>query len=282
VTRLLITLECLRDRTDAAAEKFLIQAFGQREELSAIKSAPGGESIEQMLTSLMASGPKCAQLALVDAHKELPDDELADAFLAACRSRTPAEVYDVFSPYFTGKFHLRKKSRDAASLRRDAIAAVLINDMRTFRFERAHIAPGNSPELPNRLDPRWLDLAVKNEHMELMQALAIPGHVGANKLLSKSFEEQLKKSPDANEVLATLRTMVRVNHPGATDAVIATITKHAKGARTYLLYLIGPLISQLPKEAVPKFEAMLPELPEKVIDQLLDFINQLKTRPDRD
>ena len=130
-----------------------------------------------------------------------------------------------------------------------------------------------------KLDPRWLDLAVQQDHLELVQALARPGHAAANKLLAQAFDERLKKSKDLWECAQIVQTMVRIQHPAATDATIAVIAKHAKGNQGYGLYWIGQLIPQLPKEALPKLEALLPTLPEKVIDQLLDYVTQLKNRP---
>jgi hypothetical protein len=279
VERMLVALECLQGRDDRETEKFLMRAFGEREALAAIKGDLSGKDVEQRLVSIMAAGPKKAQAALVEAHATLPEDELADAFRAACASRKPAEVFDLFGPYLAGKFHLRKKSRDAASLKREAIAEAVVDQLRTWRYEEGMQAGADdAPDPATRLDKRWLDQAVHSENLALVEELAIPGNAGANKLLSKAFEEQLKKSRDPYEVGSLLRTMVRINHPGATDCVIATIKKHAKAARGYAMYMIPPLIAQLPKEAVPKLEALLPELPEKVMDQVLGHLAELKSR----
>jgi hypothetical protein len=75
--------------------------------------------------------------------------------------------------------------------------------------------------------------------------------------------------------------MIRVDHPGATDAVIELIKKFARAKSTYgyyaFSYWVGRLIPRLPRaEALPKLEALLPTLPEKMIDQLLDYVTELK------
>ncbi len=73
--------------------------------------------------------------------------------------------------------------------------------------------------------------------------------------------------------------MVDVQHPEATDAVIELIKRSAKSKTAYGYYWIGHLIPQLPPdEAVPKLDALLPTLPEKMIDQLLDSVTTLKNR----
>ena len=59
------------------------------------------------------------------------------------------------------------------------------------------------------------------------------------------------------------------------------IKKFARSKSGYgyygISYWVGRLISRLPPaEALPKLEALLPTLPEKMIDQLLDSVTELK------
>lgn len=275
--RLLSLLECMRGREDKATDELLVWAFAHRDKLATVKGEPGGKDIEQRLVSIMAAGPEKAQAALVDAHASLPDDELAQAFVAACHSRKAAEVYAMFSPYLTAKVDDKKKKRDSAFAKREAIGEVITQNWRWRRYDP--LDAGEENNLLSKLDPRWLDLAVARNHLELVQALARPGHAKANQLLGQVFDERLKKSKDLWECGQVVQTMVRVQHPAATDAAVAVIEKHAKGNQGYGLYWIGQLIPQLPKEALPKLEALLPTLPDKMVDQLLDYVTQLKTRP---
>jgi hypothetical protein len=280
VERVLRAIECLRGRDDRATEAFLVRAFGERVKLAAIKGDPGGKDVELRLVSIMAAGPAKAQQALIDAHADLPEDEIAEAFTAARKLQTPAEVFDKFGPYFTGKFHITKKGRDAASTKREAIATAIIHCRHVTPYDLlpgADIKPATDPN--HDLDPRWLDLAVKAEHLLLVQALAVPGNSGANKLLTKAFDECLGKSRSAYDVVGLLRTMVRIEHPQAADAIVETIMKYAKSVHGYALSMIAPLIAELPKDSLPKLEAILPSLPEKVLDHVLDFVNLLKSRP---
>ena len=80
---------------------------------------------------------------------------------------------------------------------------------------------------------------------------------------------------------AVLDAMIRVGHPGATDAVVELIERFARAKSPYgysgFSYWVGRLIPRLPRdEALPKLEALLPTLPEKMIDQLLDYVTELK------
>ena len=101
---------------------------------------------------------------------------------------------------------------------------------------------------------------------------------GANALLAKLFQQVRDKSGDGREFIGILNTMIRVGHPDATNATIELIKKSAKAGAAYGHYWLGHLIPRLPKEeAVPKLEALLPTLPERMIDQLLGFITDLKS-----
>jgi hypothetical protein len=113
-----------------------------------------------------------------------------------------------------------------------------------------------------------------------VHALAVPGNAQANALLTKVFSESCRAG-DERESFAALSTMVRIEHPGATDAVIELLKHSAKSKSHYSYYWIGHLIPKLPRdEAVPKLDALLPTLPEKLIDQLLDSVAELKNRVD--
>lgn len=276
VDRLLQILECLRYRDDKATDAFLTAWFARKDEFALIKSDPGGKDIQQRLVQIMATGPAGAKKLLIENHAELSPDDLPHAFVAARSSRKPAEVFDLFSSYLTAKVDEKKKGRDPAFAKREAIIGLLSDGWRYgygygfTPFDRAE------PERQKELDPRWLDLAVEQKLVNLVQALARPGHAPALALLSTAFDSELNKSKDLHDAGMILRTMVRVQHPEATDSLIAVLTKHAKSAWGW--YWIAPLIVELPKEAAPKLEALLPTLPDKAVDQLIGYVTELKNK----
>ena len=275
VERLLSLLECLRSRDDKLTDAFLTKWFARREDFSVVKSEPGGKDIQQRLVQIMAAGPAGAKKALIEAHTSLSPEDLPHAFIAARTSRKPAEVFEMFSPYLTAKVDEKKKGRDPAFAKREAIGDLLSHGWK-WRYGYGELDRSADENLKD-LDPRWLDVAVKQNQLELVQALARPGHAGANALLSAAFAEGLKKSKDLHDTGMLLRTMVRVNHPEATDSLIAVLAKHAKSAWGW--YWIAPLIIELPKDAVPKLEALLPTLPDKAVDQLIGYVTELKNKP---
>ncbi|MGE0761154.1 MAG: HEAT repeat domain-containing protein, partial [Pirellulaceae bacterium] len=291
VERMLSLLECLVGKSNSSVEAFLLKCFAVRDTLRPIPGEPGGKDVLQRLVQLMGNGPPPAQTALAVAHASLEADELALAFVAACRVWTAADTFDAFSPYMTAKVDTKKRKRDPAAARREAIIAALRQSYRRRRFE----SPSGSDGEINlaQLDPRWLDLAVLECRqqgdlvlsrpgrsagpLELVLALARPDHSDVRELLARVLEERLKKPSDLWECSWILETMVRIQHPDATDATIAALEKFAQGNQAYGLHWIGELIPQLPKEAVPRLEKLLPALPDKVADLLWEYVNELKT-----
>jgi len=272
--RMCLLLECLRERDDKRTEQLLLRMFGRADQLALDRGEPSGKDVVERLVSVMVTGAPAVQSALVDAHETLPAESLAQAFIAACRCRKPAEVFALFSPYVIASANEKKRSRAPAYVKGGAIIALLMQGQRNWYHEPEQTS------LVDNLDPQWLDLAVKLGRADLVQVLARPGHAGANALLSKLFRERIGKTGQEYELLGILNTMIRIGHPEATDATIELIEKCAKAKAAYSYYSyywIGHLIPRLPKaEALPKLEALLPTLPERMIDQLLDHVTQLK------
>jgi hypothetical protein len=248
--------------------------FGQVSRIAAIKGEPSGLDVVERLVNVMAVSSPTVQSTLVDAHETLPAEGLEEAFTAACRCREPAEVFTLFSPYLTAGVNEKKKNRDPAYVKREAIVAVLLAGRGHWDDEP------EDPSVTDNLDSQWLDLAVRLGRAELVQTLAVPGHAGANAFLTKLFRERLGKSTMDYELIEILNTMIRVHHPEATDATVELIQKLAKAKTPYAYYSyygLGHLIPRLPRaEALPKLEALLPTLPERTIDSLLGYVNELK------
>jgi hypothetical protein len=132
------------------------------------------------------------------------------------------------------------------------------------------------------LDPRWLDAAVKLAELETVMALARPGHKGTIKLLAKTMKAGLKKkTSDVDyELSRVLETMIRINHPDIIKYHLASLKKAGKekNMRYYYAYWLLRLIPDLPKTAVPKIEALIPSFNEKLIDEIIPYLEQLKAK----
>lgn len=272
ITRAIALMNCLSGRTDRESEAFLLKVFMQRDDLAKIKrDTASGSDLNFAIVSLMAYGAKSLQSTLVDSRDSLSGYlEFQSCFHAARRSLPAEKVYEMFSPYVTAKVDEKKKQRDPAWTKREAVLTALHQRLTYDRW------PGEGTgELP--LDPRWLDLAVKAKNLTLVRQLLVPGHALANAFLKETLSETLKKARQPQDCYEVMACMIRAAHPEATDAFLAVLDKFGKKT-DYLAYFPG-LIVGLPKSAIPRLEALLPSLNEKVADSLLGFIQELREKP---
>src|SRR5262249_10001199 len=130
VERMCLLLECLKGREDTRTEKLVLTMFEQVGQLAAMKGTPGGSDVVERLGSVMATGARGVRSALMEARGRLPAEGLGRALVAARRSREPAEVFALFSPYLTARVDEKKKNRDPAWAKREAIIEQLLRGRR--------------------------------------------------------------------------------------------------------------------------------------------------------
>jgi hypothetical protein len=277
VQRLLLWLHCLDGRDDPDVEAFLLSIFGKAAVLADIKSEPSGSDVNELVAALLAHGsPKCRQ-ALIAAQELLSGPMLSQAFFAARRSLDPAQVFKLFSPCLSAQPEKKSKKNAQAFGRLEAIRHGLISatENALYLYRRRFHRWTNAEESPlPPLDPRWLDVAVEGGHLDVVLPLARPEHAAANRFLSEQFATKNQRYH-----VQILETMVRIQHPEATDAVVQTLTQSAKSTSdAYVAYWIGRLIPDLPPAAAARLEALLPTLPEKTVDRLIGFVLELKQK----
>ncbi len=278
IARLQHLVLSMRGRTESQVEVFLLRCLGDRASLAKISSSPSGSDFNELLANVLAQGTANTRTALAASHKSLPVGMLLPAYEAARETMTPSEFYKEFRPVLAGLAGKRKKKVPEYD-RAAALQNVLMS--RTYwRFSHVWIEHeaddlANKPKRPE-LDPKWLDAALDEEAVELACHLARPGHARLNTFLSEQLAD--RKLMDSEIIL---EAMVRAWHPGAGDAIIDAIGKLSKsGHHGYVGYWFGRMIPELPKTQLPKFEALLPTLPEKMVDQLIESVFALKNKPD--
>ncbi|MBY0262571.1 MAG: hypothetical protein K2Q20_09520, partial [Phycisphaerales bacterium] len=262
----------LGGQTDAKAEALLLKCFDAIPALMKIKSTPSGQDVSETLVHVLARGTPTTRRRLVAAHATLTGAMLAPTYNAARQILTPAEFYKQFSPLLAGLSP--KRGRKGADHER---AEALVRSLAPWADHwLPHHEPGPDGSEPAReLDPRWLDAAVDAGAIDLVCELARPGHAKASKLLAERLA-----SAKPHEAPGVMRAMVRVGHPEAAGAIIDAIKKDAKATYSYMWHQYAAMIRQLPKSELPKFEALLPTLPEKVVDALIESVIALKNKPE--
>jgi hypothetical protein len=279
ISRLQQLVSCLDERSDAKAEAFLLKCFDNAAALAAIKSEPSGSDLNELVAHVLSQGTPKMQQRLVAAHQKLTGGSLTPALYAARATMTAAKFYEEFSPLLKGITEKRTKKGGEAHDRGAALQDVLTSQNEHFMYRpwmhHGGYYPRPAQEKLKELDPRWLDAAVDAQLVDLVCELARPDHAATNRFLSEQLAK-LKKPHESQEVL---RTMVRIRHPNASDAVIAALKAQAKEtSHYYLSYWYGRMIADLPASEFPKFEALLPTLPDKMVDQLMDSVLALKNK----
>ncbi|CAG0987270.1 hypothetical protein PHYC_02093 [Phycisphaerales bacterium] len=266
----------LEGRSDADAEAFLLRCFEQVPVFAKMKSEPSGQDFNELLARVLARGTPRMQQRLVAAHKSLSGMMLEPAFDAARETMTPASFYEEFRPLLAGLAPKRGR-KGPEQERAEALASVLMSGHGGFQSWRwAGIYVPDDRRTRRELDPRWLDAAIGAGAVQLVCRLARAQHSELNQFLSEQFAAM--KPEERHDVLYT---MVRVGHPGAADAIIDALKQQAKASHHgYYWYWYDEMIAALPKVEYTKFEAVLPTLPEKMVDRLMGSVLELKNKPE--
>lgn len=278
-------LACFASRRDKQSVAFLTRLFERREAIGHVKGDCSGQEINRRIAAILVqTDSKPVLKLLVDSHATLPAELLDVAMVAAIRSRKPSEVYDLFCPYYLGAIDGKKKGRDQASRKGECVRSLLSRwALRgsidgDFQFDDEN-AVASQKESKVELDPRWLDAAVQRNDLEMVLALARPNHKGACRLLSDALATLLKKKGDMGyDVACILNTMIRIHHPSTVETYLEALQRAAASSSHYHVYWLARLIPELPPTATPKIEALLPSLPEKLVDQLAPHLVELKAK----
>lgn len=273
ITRLQHLVLSLEGRTDANTEGYLLRCFDAVPALAKMKSTPSGQDFNELLAHVLARGTPTTRQRLVAAHKTLTVGMLPPALDAARQTMSPADFYSEFNSMLAGL----KRKKGTEHDRAEALAGALASRS-DWRYHRPWVgheddAPDDHDTRPE-LDPRWLDAAIDAGVVDLVCQLARPGHAKTNKFLAAQLE-----GTKPHEQHLVLETMVRIGHPDAADAIIESLKKQSKATHYgYFGYWYGRMIVGLPKAEASKFEALMPTLPEKMLDQLIESVMVLKNK----
>jgi hypothetical protein len=249
-----------------AADELTLELFQRRAELAKFKGdTHSGADVVEAVVARMAHGPQALQQLLARTHTDLSTEQLASAFEAARASLPADEVYDRFAPYLAAA-EGKKKGKGADAGAREAIIAALGGDYVVW-YRREQGVP---------LDPRWLDLAVQNKHLGLVNAVGCSGHAGAEAFLQAEFDATFPKAKNQDAVRELVGVMVRHQHPQAADALIASYEK-VIGKTNWYSWHLG-LIGMLPKSALPRLEALIPRLKDREADRFVDAVQELRDK----
>ncbi|MBA2113654.1 hypothetical protein [Bremerella alba] len=280
-TRLVTLLAALEHRTDKGTEKLLLELFPHR---AAITKAEGKLGSKTCAHSVMTRMSECSDKTrdlLISEHETYDDYELAIATQAAIQQGNPAQFYDEFHGYLENAKTAKTKKR-AAQSKAEAITQAIGNRVGSiYHYWYETVDKEREQELAQKrdqVDPRWLDLAVKHNNMELIFALARPDHGMAHKAIEAELKKRLKMKRVDYHLMDVLLAIIRSKHPDTVDLIIEAIRSTSKRSMGYYSYGIARLIPALDKNAVPKLELLLGELPDTEADRYVLAVAELKNR----
>ncbi len=262
------------------ADKLLLDLFSRREEIVKIKgdTFSGLDIIESVIQQL-ANGSEASRKAIVAQHAEVPADQLEHVFDAARLVLTPAKLYETFSQYLTAKVDEKKKAKDPAWAKREAIFDAIESGSHFYFWlddDDSRFDDEDRPK-PPPYDPRWLDLAIKLQRLELVQALARPDHKEALAFVFSYFQKELKTSKSPDGLRNELYAMFRFHHPERANAFFSVL--NMKGKKTpYFHYWFVRLVPRLPKDTLPKLEEVIATLPDSESRLWLDAVHELRSK----
>lgn len=268
-TRLIQLIRVLPSEPHGVADTLTLELFARRAELAKVKGdmQSGSDVAEAVIGRMAHTGPIALKVILARAHAELDADGLSHAIQAARSALPAAEVYDLYSAYLLAPTGDKKKGKDAAEKKAAIIEMLGGDQIRWYHHHRD----------AKRLDPRWLDLAVKIEHLGLIHAAGRPGHTGAEAFVQATFDAKFKKAKQQTELDDVLTTMVHLQHPKAAESLIASYSKTIGKANAYTHWYYH-LIGELPQSAIPLLEAVVPKLKDPELDRWIDAIQTLKEK----
>jgi hypothetical protein len=268
LARLRALANCLAGRTDADSEAFLLKLFAQRTAVAKVKGeALSGSDVNQTVVQLLEQGTPAMQSTLAAAHAAVTPEEFVFCFRAARKALPATEVYEAFAPYLTANFASKKRT-DPASRKCEILGAELGGAGVFYHAPHKDTLPA---------DPRWLDVAVTLGRLDILRHLGRPGHAPSERFLDEAFEKALQSSKTLRDCYEVVATMAHVHHPRATDAFVAAAEKHG-GKADYDAYWFVRMIPELPVSALPRLEALVPKLNDRVADAFVTHLQQLREK----
>ncbi len=290
VSRFYELLSCFNGRSDKKSLAVLGDCYTRREQIGKLKgkSQDGGDVNRKVAALMVASGNAALRKRLAEDADALAPELFSHAFLAAITVEKPKAVYERFAPYLLYK-PAKKKQNDPQAERQAAVYQALTDaaHQRVYHssgVSRDYLEVGRYETVHSifqeaKLDDRWLDAAVELGDYSLVAALARPKHQPTLDFLAKFFEANLKKKDWHWETLQSLITMARLGHPKTEEYLMQSLKKMAGGkGRYYGGWWLGQVMNEMPKSSVAKIEAMIPDFPEWLVDDLVPYLTEAKAK----
>ncbi len=280
ISRFLDIILCFQTRKDRKTEEFLLSCFAEKDEIDQIKSKDqtsysGKDIVLRVADLLLQMGTPDTFEALIKDHESYDADLLTYAFIAAMRSKEPAYVYEHFSPYILEKSKLRKQM----TLKGEKILYIA---QQYFKIKKSPLykaepdAVSHESANAGRInymfdwDSRWLDVAVKAQAISLVSRLIGPKDHQAIDFLVDMYNKRGRE-----HLYEIMLGLIQAEYPEVSRLIIQSIQKTVNQSYSYERNYLISMFRYLPKESLPELEAFAKTLPDKIMEEMLKYINNM-------
>lgn len=276
-------LTALYGRSDKTTLKLVESLFKQRAEILKLKGSPvsGNDVIEHLAEILLHSNSPKMRKLLVDSRDEFSGGTFSNCLIAAVMTCKPSEVYTLFATYYI----VKEKPKGKVKERREIVRNTFSFDTETWDYYSSSVSYYRFPTIKEgaakkiKWDPLWITAAMEQDDLESVCELVTSKDKVVHPYLEQKYEKQFgKKITHQHSLLFILAAMIETKHSKATDYWIRAVQKYAQKESDYLVYYFSQLIPYLPVSAGLKIEKILPDLPENVVDQILEYLVVLKSK----
>ena len=273
ISRMMQLVTCLDGRTDAGAEKLLLQCLDKAPRLSKLKGTPAGADLNEVVAFRLCRGSTEMQKRLAATSSNTTGPIFSAAVQAARQTQAPADFFAAFSPLLDA---FKSKKRGSEVDRAESLESCLGG--RTMprvhgRFGGAQHGADALGSVP--LDPRWVDAAVDLQRTQLVVALVSVDHARATAYLAERVSSD---KTDRGERFNALTSLVQIQHPSAADLIIGMIERLKAPHDWSTTYTLKQLIPQLPPCDAPKLDEFLTRLAPDKVDEWIEPITELKRK----
>jgi hypothetical protein len=272
--RLQQLLYCMEGRTDVATESLHTDLLKSVDLLRVIKGSPSGEDIVNTLASNLARGSAKMKELLCQEHKAFGKEVFSKVFCAACEVWKPDAVFKEFSPYVLDYLQSNKKKMDLDAQKGEVICGILSANG-YYHYDYADFSQMDV----TGLSKKWLELAIERGISGILTRLAVLDKKKAQPALSSLFDSLIKSktsSPEFGDLSRVIAAMIQVEHPASVDSMLEIIKKLSDSPTYHSQWILRHIASLPPQETLPKLEALLPSLADKVANEVIDSMYTLK------
>lgn len=271
--RSIALLSCLTGRADKASEALHLELVKAVEDL---QSAKDDDLLHRFVHNLSV-GSAAMKKALCSLHAALNPAQMVNVFQAAVDVWQPDQVFNEFSPYLIAFADAKSKKRSPNEDKGEVIYELL--SALQFTVPNRPVHRGLRTYEPSTISNKWLALGAEKNLDGIILNLARLDKKKAWPALSALFDKLIKAKTGSREfwmLHGVTTTMIDIEHPERVDAMISVIKRLSDSTSYYGTWILNK-ISDLPaKEALPKLEALLPTLKDKIADEVIGHIYVLK------